>query len=94
MIIEDEDEYLHHIYDIGRKKQNLNIPVKRNATIKKQKLSNIIFYLRDKFERLIHELISAGRVRDLKENDDKNSVCKFCNNSAEKGLCKISIACT
>ena len=73
ILLKDNDVYSHHKFDIGRTKQQFNIPLIKNAEFKKQRLSKIPFHLRDKFELLMDELIKAGIIRELDEHDDMNS---------------------
>ena len=73
MLIEDQDGYSHHKDDIGKTKHKLHIPLKKDATFKKQQFSKIPVHLRDKLDELMDELIQAGLVRGLKEKDDMNS---------------------
>ena len=64
---------IHHKYDIGRTKHKFHLPLKKDATFKKQRPSKIPIHLRDKLEKLMDELIQAGIIRELNENDDMNS---------------------
>ena len=73
VLIADNDVYSHHKYDIGRTKQKFNIPLIKDAQFKKQRPSKVPFHLRDKLEVLMDELIQAGIIRELDENDDMNS---------------------
>ena len=73
MLIEDQDVYSHHKYDIGKTKHKFHIPLKKDATFKKQRPSKIPVHLRDKLDKLMDELIQAGIVRELNEKDDMNS---------------------
>ena len=73
IILQDNDVYSHHKYDIGRTKHMFHLPLKKDATFKKQRPSKIAIHLRDKLERLMDELIQAGIIRELNENDDMNS---------------------
>ena len=72
-ILQDNDVYSHHKYDIGKTKHKFHLPLKNDATFKKQRPSNIPIHLRDKLEKLMDELIQAGIIRELNENDDMNS---------------------
>ena len=63
ILLKDNDVYSHHKYDIGRTKQQFNIPLIKNAEFKKQRPSKITFHLRDKLELLMDELIQAGVKR-------------------------------
>ena len=73
VLLDDEDIYSHHKYDMGRTKQKFHIPLKRDFEFKKQRPSKIPLHLRDKFETLMDELIEAGIIREVKENDDFDS---------------------
>ena len=73
MLIEDQDVYSHHKYDIGKTKHKFHIPLKKDATFKKQRPSKIPVHLRDKLDKLMDEIIQAGIVRELNEKDDMNS---------------------
>ena len=73
MLIEDQDVYSHHKSDIGKTKHKIHIPLKKDATFKKQRPSKIPVHLRDKLDKVIDELIQAGIVRELNEKDDMNS---------------------
>ena len=73
IILQDNDVYSHHKYDIGKTKYNFHLPLKKDATFKKQRPSKIPIHLRDKLEKLTDELIQAGIIRELNENDDMNS---------------------
>ena len=73
IILQDNDVYSHHKYDIGRTKHKFHLPLKKDATFKEQRPSKIPIHLRDKLERLMDELIQAGIIRELNENDDMNS---------------------
>ena len=73
IILQDNDVYSHHKYDIGRTKHKFHLPLKKDATFKKQRPSKIPIHLRDKLERLMDELIQAGIIGELNENDDMNS---------------------
>ena len=73
IILEDNDVYSHHKYDIGRNKHNFHLPLMKDATFKKQRPSKILIHLRDKLEKLMDELIQAGIIREFNENDDMNS---------------------
>ena len=73
IIFDDNDVYSHHKYDIGRTKHKFYITLKKDATFKKQQPSKIPIHLRDKLEKLMDELILAGIIRELNENDDMNS---------------------
>ena len=73
ILLTDNDVYSHHKYDIGRTKQQFNIPLIKNAEFKKQRPSKVPFHLRDKLELLMDELIQAGIIRELDEHDDMNS---------------------
>ena len=55
------------------KKHKFHIPLKKDATFKKQRPSKISVHLRDKLNKLMDELIQAGIVRKLNEKDDMNS---------------------
>ena len=72
-IIEDNDVYSHLKYDIGRTKHKFHLPLKKDATFKKQRPSKITIHLRDKLEKLMDELNQAGKIRELNENDDMHS---------------------
>ena len=72
-LIEDQDNYSHHKYDIGKTKHKFHIPLKTEPTFKKQRPSKIPVHLRDKLDKLMDELIQAGIVRELNEKDDMNS---------------------
>ena len=72
-LIEDQDVYSHHKYDIGKTKHKFHIPLKKDATFKKQQLSKIPVHLKDKLDKLMDELIQAGIVRELNEKDVMNS---------------------
>ena len=67
ILLDDEDVYSHHKYDIGRTKQKFHIP--RNPKIDCEFKKN----LRDKLETLMDALIQAGIIRELNEHDDLNS---------------------
>ena len=71
--MQDIDVYSHHKYDIGKTKHKFLIPLKKDATFKKQRPSKIPINLRDKLDKLMDELIQAGIIRELTENDDMNS---------------------
>ena len=73
MLIEDQDVYSHHKYDNGKTKHKFHIPLKKNATFKKQRPSKIPVYLRDELDKLMDEVIQAGIVSELNEKDDMNS---------------------
>ena len=73
IILQDNDVYSHHKYDIGRTKHKFHLPLKKDATFKKQRPSTIPIHLRDKLEKLMDELIRAGIIRELNENDYINS---------------------
>ena len=73
IILQDNDVYSHHKYDIGRTKHKFHLPLKKDATFKKQRRSKIPIHLRDKLEKLMGELIQAGIIWELNENDDMNS---------------------
>ena len=73
ILLTDNDVYSFHKYDIGRTKQHFNIPLIKNAEIKKQRSSQILLHLRDKLELLMDELIQAGIIRELDEHEDMNS---------------------
>ena len=73
IILQDNDVYSHHKYDIRRTKHKFHLPLKKDATFKKQRPSKIPIHLRDKLEKLMDELIQAGIIRELNENDDMNS---------------------
>ena len=48
IILQDNDVYSHHKYDIGRTKHKFHLPLKKDATFKKQRPSKIPIHLRDK----------------------------------------------
>ena len=73
MLIEDQDVYSLHKYDIGKTKHKFHIPLKMDATFKKQRPSKIPVHLRDKLDKLMDELIQAGTFREINEKDDMNS---------------------
>ena len=73
IIIDDNDVYSQHKYDIGRTKHKFHLTLKKYATFKKQQPSKIPIHLRYKLEKLMDELILAGIIRELNENDDMNS---------------------
>ena len=73
IILQDNDVYSHHKYDIGSTKHKFHLPLKKDATFKKQRPSKVSIHLRDKLEKLMDELIQAGIMRELNENDDMNS---------------------
>ena len=73
VLLDDEDVYSHHKYDIGRTKQKFHIPVKKNCEFKKQRPSKVPLHLRDKLETLMHELIQAGIIRELNVRNNLNS---------------------
>ena len=58
---------------MGRTNYNLHLPLKKDATFKKQRPTKIRFHLRDKLEKIMDELIQAGIIRELNENEDMNS---------------------
>ena len=58
---------------ILEKKHKFHIPLKKDATFKKQRPSKIPVHLRDKLDKLKDELIQAGIVRELNEKDDMSS---------------------
>ena len=63
IILQDNDVYSHHKYDIGRTKHKFHIPLKKEATFKKQRPSKIPIHLSDKLEKLMDKLIQAGIIR-------------------------------
>ena len=73
IILQDNDVYSHHKYYSGRTKHKCHLPLKKKATFEKQRPSKIPIHLRDKLEKLMDELIQAGIIRELNENDDMNS---------------------
>ena len=73
VLLDDEDVYSQHKYDIGRTKQKFHIPLKKDCEFKKQRPSKVPLHLRDKLEALMDELIQAGTKRELNEHDDLNS---------------------
>ena len=73
ILLKDNDVYSHLKYDIGRTKQQFNIPLIKTAEFKKQRPSKTSFHIRDKLELLMDELIQAGIIRELDEHDDMNS---------------------
>ena len=73
VLLDDEDVYSHHKYDIGRTKQKFHISLKKDCEFKKQPPSKVPLHLRDKLEALMDELIQAGTIRELNEHDDLNS---------------------
>ena len=73
IILEDNDVYSHHKYDIGRTKHKFHLPLKKDATFKKQQPSKITIHFRDKLENLMHEMIQAGIIGELNGNNDMNS---------------------
>ena len=72
-ILKDIDVYSHHKYDIGRTKHKIHLPLKKDATFKNQLPSKIPIHLRDKLRKPMDDLIQAGIIRELSENDDMNS---------------------
>ena len=72
IILEDNDVYSHHKYDIGIK-HKFHLTLKKDATFKKQRPSTIPIHLRDKLRKPMDDLIQAGIIRELNENDDMNS---------------------
>ena len=73
VLLDDEDVYSHHKYDIGRTKQKFHIPLKKDCEFKKQRPSKVPLHLRDKLEALMDELIPARIILELNEHDDLNS---------------------
>ena len=73
VLLDDEDVYSHHKYDIGRTKQKFYIPLKKDCEFKKQCPSKIPLHLREKLESFMDEPIQAGIIRKLNEHDDLNS---------------------
>ena len=72
-MIEDQDIFSHHKYDIRKTKHKPQLPsTKKNAMFKKQRPSKIPVHLRDKLDKLMDELIQAGIIRELNEKDDMN----------------------
>ena len=45
-ILEDNDAYSHHKYDIGRTKHKIHLPLKKDANFKKQRPGKIPIHLR------------------------------------------------
>ena len=73
MLIEDQNVNSYHKFDIGKTKHKYHIPLKKDATFKKQQPSIIPVHLRYKLDKLMDELIQAGIVRELNEKNDMNS---------------------
>ena len=73
IILQNNDVYSHHKFDIVRTKYKFHLPLKKDATFKKQRPSKIPIHLRIKLEKLMDELIQAGIIREFIENNDMNS---------------------
>ena len=72
VLLDDDDLYSHHKYDINRTKQKFHIPLKKDCEFKKQRPSKVPLHLREKTETLMDELIQAGIIHELNEHDDLN----------------------
>ena len=73
VLLDDEDVYCHHKYDVGRTKQKFHIPLKLDCEFKKQRPSKVPLHLREKLETIMDEIIQAGIIRELNEQDNLNS---------------------
>ena len=69
-IHEDNDVNSHHKDDIGRTQLKSHLPLKKDATFKKQRLVKIAIHVRDKSEKLMDEIIQVGIITELIKNDD------------------------
>ena len=50
ILLDDEDVYSHHKYGIGRTKQRLHIPFKRDCEFKKQRPRKVPLHLHEKLK--------------------------------------------
>ena len=70
ILSENIDVYSCHKYDVGKLRQPFNIPLQKDAKLRKQRPSKVPLQYRDKLNELLKELEENKIIREMgKEND-------------------------
>ena len=74
MIIDSENVYSQHKFDIGQTKPNFHVALKANSELREQRPSECPLHFEDKREKLLGQLQDSGIIREMGDNDELGSL--------------------
>ena len=70
VLIENNDVFSKFTYDVGEITQEFHAKLKKDAELRKQRLSKVPLHYRDRLEILLNELQRAGIIREMGSDVD------------------------
>ena len=74
MLIDSEDVYSLHKFDVGKTRQKFHVTLKPNVELKRQRASKVPLHLKDKLEKLLTQLKDADIIREMGDDDEMGSL--------------------
>ena len=74
ILVNDQDVYSHHKYDVGKIQQKFHVKLKENSELKKQRASRVPLHYQSKLEALLEELQRADIIREMGDDIEMGSM--------------------
>ena len=74
LLIDSEDVYSLHKFDVGKTRQKFHVTLKPNVELKRQRASKVPLHLKDKLEKLLTQLKDADIIREMGVDDEMGSL--------------------
>ena len=74
ILVNDQDVYSHHKYDVGKIQQKFHVTLKENSELKKQRASRVPLHYQSKLEALLEELQRADIIREMGDDIEMGSM--------------------
>ena len=75
MLIDSKDVYSLHKFDVGKTRQKIQVTLKPNVELKRQRAIRVPLHLKVKLENLLTQLKDADAIRELGDDDKMGSLC-------------------
>ena len=74
MIVDAQDVYSQHKFDVGKTRQKFHVTLKPNVELKRQRPSKVPLHLKEKLEKLLTQLKDADIIREMGDDDKMGSL--------------------
>ena len=74
MVIDARDVYSQHKFDVGKTRLKFHVTLKPNVELKRQRPNKDPLHLKEKFEKLLKQLMDADNIREMGDDEGMGSL--------------------